>query len=181
MSERIKSMFQKADERTGEVMQQIHESGELRHLYGKPLRLDDDPDWLVTRTLKSQGFSHPVLERAKELDTPRLAAEDVIERLARRRAWLTDPRSRSTVEDAWEFNALRQRRLDEYREKLRELNSVIRGFNLGVPMTLHHRPILVDEAVSRAEAAIPPLQQPTGSDPAPSSNRSRLFGFRRRD
>src|SRR5579864_9258284 len=115
MSERTKSMFQRADELTGEALRRIHERGELSHLYGKPLQLDDDPDWLVTRTLKAQGFSHPVLEKAKELEQPRRAAEAVLIRLARRRAWLCNPRSQATAADIHAFNQLRERGLGEYR------------------------------------------------------------------
>jgi len=179
MSERTKSMFQQADELTGEALRQIHERGELRHLYGKPLDLDDDPDWLLTRTLKAQGFSHPVLEQAKELEAPRLAAEATLERLARRRAWLCNPRSRSTSEDVHAFNQLRERGVAEYREQLQTLNRAIRDFNLGVPVALHQRPIAVDDAVAGVEAAILPMS--VAAEPhTPSQEGRRLRGFRRR-
>src|SRR5437764_9380252 len=68
------------------------ESGELRHLYGKPLDLSEDTsDWLMRRILRDAGFSHPVLERGKDLETGRRAAETIVEGLRRRRGWLASP------------------------------------------------------------------------------------------
>ncbi|HLJ66062.1 MAG TPA: hypothetical protein VKX16_01720 [Chloroflexota bacterium] len=174
-TERLKRLQSKAEEQAAEAMQRIHDSGEIRHLHGKPLPLDDDPEWLVSRILKAQGFSHPLLERARELDEPERAAADVLKRLARRRAWLSDARSHATDRDIAAFNDARTRGLADYRAKLGRLNAAIRDFNLAVPDSLQRRPVQVERAMEEAERAIPPLQ--LASRPP---SRTRSWPFRRR-
>jgi hypothetical protein len=158
--ERARRIREKAEENVAEEMRRLHDTGEISHLYGQPLEFDDDPDWLVTRVLKNQGYSHPLLEAARDLDEPRHRAEDVLDRLRRRYRWLTDPSSGCTKEQAAAFNALREEALSEYRSRLETLNRGIRDYNLSVPEALHQRPALIDRTVARAAEEIPPITAP---------------------
>lgn len=155
--ERARRIREKAEEQVADEMRRLQESGELSHLYGQPLEFEDDPDWLVTRVLKSQGYSHPLLEAARDLDEPRQRAEDVLNRLRRRHRWLTDPASGCTPEQAEEFNALREKGLEEYRSRLETLNRAIRDYNLSVPEALHQRPVRIEPTVTRAAEEIPAI------------------------
>jgi hypothetical protein len=168
--ERARRLREKAEEATAQEMRRLQESGEIAHLYGKPLELDDDPEWLVARVLKQQGFSHPLLEAARELEEPRQRAQDVLQRLRRRHRWLTDPASRCTHEQASSFNAYREQVLQEYRVRLEALNRAIRDYNLTAPEALHQRPVRVDRAVEQAGTEIPPIA--AGEMPA---RKRRLF------
>src|SRR5438309_10827352 len=94
LSERVRRMRRRAEEETSDAIRRMEESGEIRHLHGRPLQLNDDPEWLAARVLKQAGFTHPVLERARDLDEPTQAAEDVLDRLRRRRAALTQEDAR---------------------------------------------------------------------------------------
>ena len=174
-SERVRRLRSRAEEQTEETMRRLHESGEISHLYGKPLDLRNDPEWLATQVLKQQGFTHPLLERARDLEEPQRAADLVLERLTRRRSWLANPASRATLEDIEAFNAQRTRALDEYRDKLHRLNRAISDYNLVVPEAIQRRPVLVDSAVERAALEIPALAPPE----IPVKRRSRHL-FRRR-
>jgi hypothetical protein len=168
---RVRRIANMADAAEGEAIRRIEETGELSHLYGRPLEMDDDPDWLVTRTLKQQGFSHPLLERARELDEPRAAAERPVARLRRRHAWLTRPGFRP-AEESDAFNEMRARTLERYEVALNNLNRAIRDYNLGVPAALHQRPISVANSLEQLEREIPRLA-PT--EPA----RASVHGVRR--
>src|SRR5947209_16916329 len=99
-------------------MRELHESGHLSHLYGRPLELEDDPEWLVTKVLKQAGYSHPLLEQSKDVTKPLEAAEERIFRLERRRDWLAGPESGCTPQEAELFNQARQRALDTYRDDI---------------------------------------------------------------
>jgi DnaJ-like protein len=177
---RIRKRAAEAERELEEALRLAHEQGELRHLYGKPLDLSDDsPEWLVNRTLKQAGFSHPALERGKELDAAQPEADALLERLRRRRSWLAGPQSRCIPEQAAAFNDLRQRTLEAYGEKLNQLNRDIRDYNLGAPASLHRRHIDVQQAVARAGLEIPPLDVTVPADP-PASSGSGLRGALRR-
>jgi DNA repair ATPase RecN len=155
--ERARTMRDKAEEAVAQEMRRLHESGEISHLYGQPLELDDDPEWLVTKVLKQQGYSHPLLEAARDLDEPRQRANEVVERLVRRYRWLTSAASRCTEEQVLGFNELREHGLQEYRERLTALNRAIRDYNLSAPEALHQRPVSIDTAVKKMASEIPPL------------------------
>jgi hypothetical protein len=170
--ERARHIRERAEEEVAEEMRRVHESGELGHLYGRPLELDDDPEWLVTRVLKSQGYSHPLLEAALDLEEPRQRAEEVLKRLRRRHRWLSDPLSVCTPEQAAEFNRLQAQGLQEYRTRVEALNRAIRDYNLSVPEALHQRPVRIDRAVEEAAADIPPV--------SPREKRGRNHRFFRR-
>src|SRR5579864_2657917 len=128
-AQRARQIRDKAEESVSEEMRRLHESGEIAHLYGRPLMLDDDPDWLVTRVLKDQGYSHPLLEAAKELEEPRRRAGDEISRLRRKHPWLAERAWSLTPEQAEEFNRLRAASLEQYRQRLQDLNRAIRDYN----------------------------------------------------
>lgn len=158
-AERLRRMRRDADHAIGEAMRRAHASGELRHLHGQPLHLDDDPDWLATKVLKSQGFSHPLIEAARDLDEPRREAEAVLERFRRRRQWLTTAESRATITQIQTFNESRERMLGEYRDRLRTLNSAIQDYNLTAPTALHQIPVRIDRAVEQAAREVPEIDR----------------------
>lgn len=159
MNERANQIRKNADEVTADAIRRIHESGELRHLYGRPLDLDDDPDWLATRVLKQQGFSHPLIERGRELDEPRRAVDRLADRLRRRARPMASGEGKSAAEIS-NFNEWRASALDDYRTALIALNRAIRDFNLQAPEALHQRPIPVDESVLRLARDVPPAHTP---------------------
>jgi len=172
--------MKRRDEAEGEVIRALEERGDLRHLYGRPLDLQGDVEYLANKTLKAQGFSHPLLERAKELDGPRREAEMVLERLSRRRSWLADARSRTTAQQVFAFNEQRRDVLDRYRQKLEALNRAIRDYNLGAPDALQQRPVALDRAVNEAAAQVLPLDVPEPPTPSSPWFRKRLFNRGRR-
>ncbi len=155
-SERLRNLYRRADEASDRVMREIEESGELNHLHGKPLDLDDDPDWLVTRVLKQQGFSHPMIEMGKDLEELREKAVVIVERLHRRRRVLAS-KHRLETEAAERFNQDRETELEKYREALVALNRAVRDHNLQVPEALHHRPPQIEAEVARVSREIEPL------------------------
>jgi Domain of unknown function (DUF1992) len=68
VGEKLRRAYSEAEDRMASVMREMHERGELRHLHGKPLALEeDDPAWLAARMLKQEGFSHPLLERRNDV------------------------------------------------------------------------------------------------------------------
>jgi hypothetical protein len=171
VNERAKRLFEKAEDSMAERMREIHERGELRHLQGRPLHLeDDDPAWLVTRMLKQEGFSHPLLEQRQAVEAQIRAAASILERLARRREWLMHPEAHATREQALGFNEGRCLALDEYRGRLAELNRAIRDYNITVPMELHVKPMQLDREIDRAGRSVPPLE--AGSFPETAASRS---------
>jgi hypothetical protein len=177
MTERARDIQKRAENATDEAMRAIHETGELRHLHGKPLDLSDtSPDWLVNRVLKEQGFSHPLIERGKEIAAAESQVEGALEPLRRRRRWLERPGAHATLEQINAFNQRRERVLREYRSGLEKLNRDLRDYNLTVPDALHRRLYPVDDMVSRAAAEVPPLPVPARPTPErkPSARR-RLF------
>lgn len=157
---RMRRRAAKVEEATSEHISWLEESGELRHLHGKPLDLSDDPNWLVTKVLKQAGFSHPLLEQRKELYAPLAPVEGRLDALTRRREWLLRPESRSRSEYHREFNTDRARILEEYRERLAEVNRGIRDFNLAAPDALHERPVRTDVAMQQIEERIPAIDEP---------------------
>lgn len=179
--EKARYLRKKADDATTELMRAIQENGELRHLHGQPLDLSDaSPDWFVHKLLKREGVAPPAIEQSKELDALQGDAEAMIERLGKRRAWLTDPQSRCTAEQAQAFNELRDRTMEEYRQALVALNRAIRDFNLRAPSPLHRRGYIVDKAVAEAERRVPPLVATSFAPSAASVPPTRSFWHRLR-
>lgn len=173
-----KEILESLDEVLGEMVQAAHESGELRHLYGRPLDLSDDPEWLVGHFVKQAGFTHPLLERRSELDRARQRVEEIVRRLEQRRQWLTGPEARPAPVEVSDFNEWRAQQLESYREALTRLNRRIRDYNLTAPMELHGRHLRVDNLVLAVAQRIPPIEAP---EPAPPTvRRSRLSRWRKR-
>jgi len=139
----------------------LHERGDLRHLYGRKLDLSDDgPDWLLRRCLRQDGFSHPIVERAHELERARREADALVERARLRRAWLVNPEARATMADRRAFNAGRRAMLYEYRAALVTLDRAIHDHNLSAPAALHRSGLRVDDLVDAAAREIAPLGEP---------------------
>ena len=179
-SERARDLRKRAQDATVEAVRAIEENGELRHLYGRPLDLGDDgPDWFLHRMLKRDDLSLPLIERGKDIDAAARDAAEIIERLRRRRAWLTSAEARLSPAVADDFNAYRIRMLEEYRAGLVALNKAIIDYNLTAPSALHRRGVIVDQAVERATADIE-LLKPTTSDPDPARPLSWRERVRRR-
>jgi hypothetical protein len=167
--ERAQQIRKAAEDATTSAVHDWQESGELRHLHGRPLDLSDDsPDWLLHRLLKQQGFSLPIIERGRDLDEAQRRAEAIAERLRRRHAWLVRPEARYTPEQARAFNESRQRALDDYRAALVALNRAILDYNLMAPAPLQRRGYLVDQVVADLSREIPPLDEPAPA-PAPAA------------
>ena len=159
-----------AEDATTAAVNGWQDSGELRHLHGRPLDLSDDsPDWLLHRILKQQGFSLPIIERGKDLDEGQRRAAAIVERLRRRHTWLVRPEAHCTPEQAYAFNASRAHALAEYRTALGELNRAILDYNLTAPPALHRRGYVVDHVVAGLAQEIPPLDEPAPVPAPPGS------------
>jgi hypothetical protein len=155
-----KKLREAAAEAEEQAMARI-QSGELRHLHGKPLDLSDDsPGWFATKLLKREGFSHPLIERGRELAVVQRETDRVLERLRRRYEALTSAVPPPTEEQTASFNTGREGALDDYREALRVLNRAVMFHNLAVPESLHRRPILIDDTLERVAREIPALDPP---------------------
>lgn len=158
MSDNLRRAFGLAEDRLSSMMQEMHERGELSHLQGKQLSLEEnDPAWLVTRMLKQEGFSHPLLERRQEVEQQIRAADARIDRVVQRRTRLLEEREITASEVATAFNDSRRITLHDYRESLSELNRSIRHFNLTVPLQLQITPVQLDEQMKRVEQLVPEL------------------------
>ncbi len=171
-SERAQDLRKRAQDATVEVVRAIEENGELRHLYGWPLNLGDDgPDWFLHRMLKRDDLSLPLIERGKDIDAAARDAAEIVEKLRRRRAWLTSPETRLTPAVAGDFNAYRTRMLEEYRASLVALNKAILDYNLTAPSALHRRGVIVDQRVEQTTAEIQPLDATEATESAPDPTR----------
>jgi hypothetical protein len=156
--EKAQRLRKEADDAITSTMRDLQETHGLRHLYGQRLDLSDgSPDWFLKKLLKREGLAPPLVEQGKDVDAAQHAAEAIVERLRRRRAWLVQPEARCMPEMARTFNQARQEGLAEYRDALTNLNRAIRDFNLVAPSPLHRRGVIVDDAVARAEREIAPL------------------------
>lgn len=160
--EKARYILKRSQDATSSAVQETQESGELRHLYGKPLDLSDDsPEWFTRKLLKREGVAPPLVERGKDLDRAEREAEKGVERLRRRRAWLASPEARCTPEQAEAFNRTRQTTLDDYRDALVELNRAIRDYNLVAPLPMHRRGYRVERVLAAVSAEIAPLDAAT--------------------
>lgn len=154
----MRKRVQSADAELGRLVEEAHRSGELEHLYGKPLDLEDDsPEWFARKMLKDAGFTHPLVDRAREIDAARQEAEEPVLRLRERYARLAGSSARPNADVARRFNERRQEGLDEYRRRLVDLNRAIRDYNLSAPSSMHRRAIEVEGVVRAAADEVPPL------------------------
>jgi hypothetical protein len=183
VSDKLKRAYDEAEERMASMMREMHERGELRHLHGKPLELEeDDPAWLGARMLKQEGFSHPLLERRQDVEKQLQAADDRIQRLRQRRERLTSERATTAPEIATAFNDGRRLTLEDYQHHLPELNRSIRDYNLTVPTALQITPIQIAPQMERVERMAPPLEPETfGHELRGQSWWNRLRHGRRRE
>jgi DnaJ family protein C protein 28 len=181
VSEKLKRAYDEAERRMADMMQQMHVRGELRHLHGKPLELEeDDPAWLATRMLKQEGFSHPLLERRQDVQKQLQAADARIDRLLQRRNRLMEEQATTSPEAAIGFNNGRRLELEEYKDHLAQLNRTIRDYNLTVPTAIQIHPIQVDRQMERVEGLVPMLEPETfGQGLSNGSWWSRFRGERR--
>ncbi len=168
--EKARYLLKKSQDALSTAVRDAEETGELRHLYGQRLDLSDDShEWFVRKLLKREGVAPPLIERGKDLDAAQRAAEEIVQRLRQRRAWLTSPEARCTPEQAARFNDMRLTALDEYRAALIELNRAIRDFNLVAPMPMHRRGYRVERTLERIGTEIPPLDPTAMAPMAPAA------------
>lgn len=176
--EKARFIIRQAQDATTEAMRVMHETGELRHLHGQPLDLSDtSPDWFVHKLLKREGFAPPAIEQSKDLDSAQRNTDALLDRLSKRRAWLSRPDSRCTGAQAQAFNDARARTLEEYRDALTNLNRAIRDYNLRAPAPLHRRGYIVEQVVAEAERRIPllPLAASAPSTPVDATRARSLW------
>jgi hypothetical protein len=157
ISSRMRRRWKQVEDATERGMRELEKTGGLRHMHGKPLELNDDPDWLIARVLKQAGFSHPLIERRKEMLEPLDSVAPTLERLPRRRAWLRRRESRARIDDVVVFNSDRGALLREYRAKTAEVNRAIRDFNLSAPESLQERALSAQAIVDDVEERLPVL------------------------
>jgi hypothetical protein len=157
ISSRMRRRWKQVEDATERGMRELEKTGGLRHMHGKPLELNDDPDWLIARVLKQAGFSHPLIERRKEMLEPLDSVAPTLERLPRRRAWLRRRESRARIDDVVVFNSDRGALLREYRAKTAEVNRAIRDFNLSAPESLQERALSAQAIVDDVEERSPVL------------------------
>lgn len=173
-----------AEDATTQAVRAAEETGELRHLYGRPLDLSDNsPEWFAHKLLKREGVAPPAIERARDIDRAQQEAEAILNRLRRRRAWLIDPDVGYTAAQAQDFNRRRASGLEDYRAALAAINRAILDYNLTAPPALHRYGIRVEETMQRTAREIPPLPaptaQPTATNESGSSQPQRRTFWRR--
>lgn len=164
------------DEMLGEMVQAAHDSGELRHLYGKSLDLSDDPDWLVNNVLKNAGVTHPTLDVRREIETLRAEAEGLIADLDRRRDHLMSRPEPLSAGEAQSFNEHRHDVFREYERRMTEYNARSQDFNMRNPEALHLPWASVERAVAAARGRAPEvIWSVPAKPPAPKSTRWSRF------
>ena len=167
---------QSFDEMLGEMVQAAHDSGELRHLYGKPLDLNDDPEWLINNVLKNAGVTHPTLEVRREIETLRAEAEGLVAELERRREGLLNRADPPAAGDIRNFNDHRRDVLRDFERRLTEYQARSQDFNMSNLEALRLPWVQVDSAVADARRRVPELiWSAPASPPAKASRWSRLF------
>lgn len=170
-----------AEDATTQAVRAAEETGELRHLYGRPLDLSDNsPEWFAHKLLKREGVAPPAIERARDINRAQQEAEAILDRLRRRRAWLTTPDVAYTAAQAQDFNRLRASGLEDYRVALAAINRAILDYNLTAPPALHRYGIRVEETMQRTAREVPPLPAPTAQpttakEPRPKQAQRRTF------
>jgi hypothetical protein len=143
------------------AIHEIEQRGSLRHLHGHKLDLSDSsPEWFSHELLKREGYTHPLLERGREVDEVRDEANDVADDLRRARNRLATNERGYTRDQAQGFNARRSHDLQTYRHRLARLNRAILFYNLGVPERLHRFAVNIDRAVDTLATEVPPLDDP---------------------
>ncbi|HEX8918493.1 MAG TPA: hypothetical protein VF898_08315 [Chloroflexota bacterium] len=168
--DRTPDLLKTAEEAIADLVAQLERSGELQHLYGQSLDLSDtSPTWFMHRTLKREGFSHPVIELGKELDAAIASRRRVVDQLADQRRRLVSRPGGYTGPQAEGFNIVREFTLRQYRGILEDLNRAIRDHNIAVPTLLQRRPFVVEEDVERLARQVPPVDPPIHPEPAPRS------------
>lgn len=176
--ERLQKRREAALEAEDQLVRKTQERGELRSLQGRPLDLSDDtPSWFLNRLLRREGVSHPLIERGRDVDEAIAALWNRLEPLRRRYERLTAQGASVSAHDAAVYNLRRQEILDEVRERIPELNRLIRDHNLTVPDALHRRPFPLRETIERLEVEIPPLTTPEPKHETGARLRSGWLGW----
>jgi hypothetical protein len=127
---------------------QWHESGDLSHLKEHPIDLSDTSEnWFANRLLRREGFSHPLIERGKDIDE-RLSQVDQIE------AALTTVSGGPSRRSPEALTGRRVRLPDELRQILDQLSVDIFAYNTLVPTAMQKPVIDVEGRVARAERLV---------------------------
>ena len=107
---------------------------------GKPIHWDEnplvEPDWqLAFRMLRDAGFALPWMETRKEIESLLETARGSLKRAGDWKQSATAAgQPTAYVEDEW------QRALGVFREQITEINPLIFGYNLEVPLSRFQRP-----------------------------------------
>jgi DnaJ homolog subfamily C member 28 len=116
------------------------EQGEFEDLSGKGEPIDlsenpfEDPDWrLAHRMLRSAGFAPAWIEERKDIDAELTAARVSLSRALMVMRNARDTEHYRSAEARW------LRALDDFREKVAELNRRIHVWNLKAPTVGFHR------------------------------------------
>ena len=118
-----------------EVIRRAMEAGEFDNLpgMGKPLHLEEnpfeDPELRAAHhILSSSGFTLPWIETRREIEAMTQSARDEIQRSwAWRKTALADRLNLSFIEAEW------SRALEQFRERVAEINRRIQSYNLEAP------------------------------------------------
>ena len=114
-----------------QAMRRWRDQGDLTRLSAARVDLTDtSPEWFANRLLKREGFSHPVLERGRDVDQLLRDAEAVAERLRRLPPGICADRLTAS-----------------YRAKLGEYNRAATAYNPQVPDLLQKRRVDVHSLV----------------------------------
>jgi DnaJ family protein C protein 28 len=159
------SGYRLRDKRLGEYIEEqiraAQERGEFDNLpgTGKPLDLDDDSysgdNALAYHLLKSNGFSPPEIELAKEIRSERKRIETRLAKLAQRGKTLRARRILPFAGEKRAFNAEVEKAAEDYEQTLRELNRKILIYNLSTPAAMHQPFLEVERLVQDFREACP--------------------------
>lgn len=138
------------------MLREAIEAGEFDNLPGKGQPIDltenpfEDPDLrVVHKLLREAGFAPAWIEERKDIDATFEASRQTLTR-----AWeIYRPAGVSPNDAAWDRNVA------EFRERVAELNSRIRLYNLKVPAAVFQRKLFDGDKV------IEGITQPNDSEP----------------
>ncbi len=144
-----------------EVIREAQERGEFSNLpgMGKPVNLDEHfaagDKSLAYGLLRSNGYSPPEIEMAKEIDARKKRAEAKLAPLIHRGKTLRTRRVPPFEREKQAYNAAVEKAAAEYERELRGINSRILSLNISAPAALHRPLLRVEELVQQFHIACP--------------------------